>query len=1749
MSGALRLPKRFIALLTAALTIALGTSIAPIPGAVVSIAASPNTPVCNTDGYCSVDFTTVTGSTLWAIPAKVYTISILTVGGGGGGTRGRCGYLWGQGGGGGGFAEVFNQSVTAGAVATVSVGAGGTGSGECGTTIQGAPGGTSGIWVGAVEVYSGGGYSPETGRAAFATNGGNSGPSRINGVDYPGPSGGAPAWDSSGDCTSYACNAGGGGGAGTAGNGMNAGTGKISVLTGARYAGGGSGRATAAFGTADSTAGREGTCDATDNFGGGGADCAPLARGGKGGSGYVYIRYMPGPTLSTPTNAAISVGQAATFSVTATKATNLTTASMVYQWQSSPSGSTTWTDISGANSASYSTATQTGQGNSGVKYRAKVTQTGTTGSVAPTSFNFTAAATMTVSTGSQTISFASLGGKTYGDASFDLSATASSGLAVSFASATTATCTLTGSTVTIVAAGTCTINANQAGDSNYVAAPQVQQSFTIARKALTITANNDNKVFGATKTYGAGSTAFTQSGLVGSETIGSVTLTASGGDGASDNVGNYSLPPSAATGGTFTAANYLISYVAGTLGVSAADSSATWANASTTFSPGATFTVTAPTVVTGGAGTWAYSSGDPTVASLNAGAVFNILKNGSSLITATFTPTSSNYSSSTTSMTLTVGQGTNAITFGTLDDKLVSAGSFDLSASATSGLAVVFTSSTLAICTIAGSTLTVVAAGTCTVLADQPGSSLYDAAAQVSQSFTVAPIVITFDSNFGTPTTTTQNMTAAVGVTLTANGFSRTGYTFGGWSTARSGAVTHTNNQAAVTFASDTTLFAVWEAINYSVTYRANGATAGAVPTDATNYNIGQSATAKANSGALALPGYTFAGWNTLANGNGSTYNSGNSFEIGSANVELHAIWLADTYTVNYNTNGATGDAASTSATYTTGGTPITLSAIGSMQKLGHTFSGWSTTPTGTVLVGTFTTLTDVTLYAKWAINVITITYDKGAAASAEFISFAANSSGNYATRFNVSNIVDTSSTFGGKTYAFVGWNDGTSIYQSGASYLLGATPVVLTAMWVETFGVRYIFNGGTAANGTSAVDSQCISAGLCTNLQQIQANIAPTRDGYQFTGWTDQSGTAIAAGATFTVTETSFLLYAGWQALSYAVTYVSPGVTGLPTQAALRYGDTFALANAITRTGYDFVGWSDGLNTYGASATYTVGLSPITFTAQWDAQTYVVSYDWNGGGGAAAANQNYTVGATGLTLTALTDQVKDGFTFGGWARTIGGDAVSVPFVPTESLTLYAIWGAGSYVITIDPNFGSQATSSETIANGTSLTLGNPVRAGFVFVGWFNAATGGSLIGVAGADYLPSASRTIFARWVQSSLFGIAPTDLTLLGTVLASDSIVGSYSGSTGASGVSVSVPAGSLPVDTVVSVNLIGDTTYARSLLTSANNLILSIAVSWVTTAGTVPETNLGTSIALTLTNSAIRAGALIYSVQSGVATLLGTATTNGTLTVQLTQDPGVYVVATLPSAPLNLVSIVTETSATISWSAPNTDGGDAITSYTVTVGSAAPCVTITLSCVFANLTAGTQYAVSAIATNSVGSSTAATATFTTLAAIIPTPPVGVPPVIVPPVVVPPVVIPPVVVPETQAPTKPVLQVVAKHVASVLANNVPVLTGAFVISPVLFDPYSSKLDAKDYAALRQAVQILKGKQGVLLVTGFIKYEGKSSALNPKLALIRAKNVSLALAKLGVKVKIGYAGYGPQNTKTPRATDRKVELRWVAAS
>jgi hypothetical protein len=94
------------------------------------------------------------------------------------------------------------------------------------------------------------------------------------------------------------------------------------------------------------------------------------------------------------------------------------------------------------------------------------------------------AQTFSIAKASQTIDFGSLANKTFGDADFKVSASASSGLPVSFAAS--GTCTLASATVHLTGAGSCTVRATQPGNANYGAAPIVSQTFSIApKRALT----------------------------------------------------------------------------------------------------------------------------------------------------------------------------------------------------------------------------------------------------------------------------------------------------------------------------------------------------------------------------------------------------------------------------------------------------------------------------------------------------------------------------------------------------------------------------------------------------------------------------------------------------------------------------------------------------------------------------------------------------------------------------------------------------------------------------------------------------------------------------------------------------------------------------------------------------------------------------------------------------------------------------------------------------------------------------------------------------------------------------------------------------------------------------------------------------------------------------------------------------------------------------------------------------------------
>jgi hypothetical protein len=102
----------------------------------------------------------------------------------------------------------------------------------------------------------------------------------------------------------------------------------------------------------------------------------------------------------------------------------------------------------------------------------------------------------TIAKANQTINFGALSNKTYGDPPFNVGATSTSGLGVTF-SISSGPATISGNTVTVTGAGTVVVRASQAGDSNYNAAIPVDRSVTVAKANQTITfAALSNKTYG-----------------------------------------------------------------------------------------------------------------------------------------------------------------------------------------------------------------------------------------------------------------------------------------------------------------------------------------------------------------------------------------------------------------------------------------------------------------------------------------------------------------------------------------------------------------------------------------------------------------------------------------------------------------------------------------------------------------------------------------------------------------------------------------------------------------------------------------------------------------------------------------------------------------------------------------------------------------------------------------------------------------------------------------------------------------------------------------------------------------------------------------------------------------------------------------------------------------------------------------------------------------------------------------------------
>ena len=150
-------------------------------------------------------------------------------------------------------------------------------------------------------------------------------------------------------------------------------------------------------------------------------------------------------------------------------------------------------------------------------------------------------------------------------------------------------------------------------------------------------------------------------------------------------------------------------------------------------------------------------------------------------------------------------------------------------------------------------------------------------------------------------------------------------------------------------------------ASTYTVTYDGNGHTGGSIPTDSTVYEENDTVTVL-DKGDLVKTGYTFAGWNTAADGSGTDHAVGSTFIMGAAEVTLFAQWTTNTYTVTFNSQG--GSAVD----------PQTVELGGKVTKptnptrTGYAFAGWYK-ESGCTNAWNFaidTVITNVTLYAKW---------------------------------------------------------------------------------------------------------------------------------------------------------------------------------------------------------------------------------------------------------------------------------------------------------------------------------------------------------------------------------------------------------------------------------------------------------------------------------------------------------------------------------------------------------------------------------------------------------------------------------------------------------------------------------------------------------------------------------------------------------------------------------------------------------------
>jgi uncharacterized repeat protein (TIGR02543 family) len=359
--------------------------------------------------------------------------------------------------------------------------------------------------------------------------------------------------------------------------------------------------------------------------------------------------------------------------------------------------------------------------------------------------------------------------------------------------------------------------------------------------------------------------------------------------------------------------------------------------------------------------------------------------------------------------------------------------------------------------------------GTGTQLTSSSGASLANwmgtAGITVYARWTAVTYTLTYDYEGATGGNSATSATVTYNASYTLAVPTKTGYTFGGWWTGDNGTGTQLTSSAGASLANWTgtanaTVYARWTAITYSIAYSGNENTGGSAPSSQTK-TYGTSLTLAAQ-GTLVKTGHTFGGWNTAADGSGTTYAAGSSLSAdlsttADATVTLYAKWTAATYTLTYDYEGATGGNSASSATVTYGSS-YTLAVP---TKTGYTFEGWYDGDNGTgnqltyssgASLENWTGTVGITVYARWTLpdpyrvmvsitgGVIPGSGSNGVFISDRTVTLSSYKIAKYETTYNLWSDVKTWAASHGYTFANAG--------QAGRNGGAGTEPVTTISWW-----------------------------------------------------------------------------------------------------------------------------------------------------------------------------------------------------------------------------------------------------------------------------------------------------------------------------------------------------------------------------------------------------------------------------------------------------------------------------------------------------------------------------------------------------------------------------------------------------------------------------------------------------------------------------------------------------------------------------